>query len=78
MREVTFSADGSAVERACEGARCEGKTLETAFREWLDSYASRIPEYYPAATKEEIQALFRSLKYVNAGRKFTRDEMNER
>lgn len=49
-----------------------GKTLEDAFREWLDWYASR------KVTREEIEALYRSLKHVDAGGKFSRDEMNER
>jgi len=79
MRNVTFSADESIIERACEVARSEGKELETAFREWLDSYASRfVADEVRRPTAEEIDALFRSLKHVNAGRKFSRDEMNER
>ena|SRR6266576_7011365 len=79
MRDITFSADESAIERALEVARSEGTMLEDAFREWLDSYGSRIvglKDRRPRA--EEIDALFRSLKHVDAGRKFTRDEMNER
>ncbi len=79
MRDVTFSVDESAIERACEVARSEGKTLEEAFREWLDSYDTRIvANEVRRATAEEIHALFRRLKHVDAGRKFTRDEMNER
>jgi hypothetical protein len=78
MLDVTFSADESVIERAKEVARSEGKSLESAFREWLRAYAARIPEQYPPATDEEIRALFQRLRYVNSGRKFTRDEMNER
>jgi hypothetical protein len=40
-------------------------------KEWLDWYASRN------VTREEIEALYRSLKHVDAGRKFSRDGMNE-
>jgi hypothetical protein len=29
-------------------------------------------------SREQIEALYDRLKYVNAGRKFTREEMNER
>jgi len=72
MRDITFSVDESVLERAREVARAEGKTLEDAFREWLIWYASR--KFTPA----EVEALFERLKYVDAGRKFTRDEMNER
>ena len=79
MRDVTFSADESAIERGCKVARSEGKTLEEAFREWLDSYGTRIvADEGRRAAAEEIHALFRSLKHGDAGRKFTRDEMNER
>ena len=72
VRNITFSADSEAIDRAREVARSEHKTLNDAFREWLEWYASRT------VTRQEIEALFEKLKYVNAGRKFTRDEMNER
>jgi len=72
VREIIFRAVQPTIERAREVARSEGRTLEAAFREWLDWYASRN------VTREEIEALYRSLKHVHGGRKFTRDEMNER
>ena len=72
VRKIIFRAEQSTIERAREVARSEGKALEDAFREWLDWYASRN------VTREEIEALYRSLKHVDAGRKFSRDEMNER
>jgi hypothetical protein len=72
VRNVTFSADEEALERAREVARSEHKTLNDAFREWLMQYGSR------RVTAADIEDLYRSLRHVNAGRKFTRDEMNER
>ena len=72
MKNVTFSADEEALERAREVARSEHKTLNDAFREWLLQYGSR------RVTAADIDDLYRSLRHVNAGRKFTRDEMNER
>jgi len=72
VRNITFSADESLIDRAREVARSEHKTLNDAFREWLHWYASR------RATRREIRSLFERLKYADAGRKFTRDEMNER
>ena len=72
VRNITFSADEDAIDRAREVARREHKTLNDAFREWLQWYASR------AVKRREIEALFERLKYADAGRKFTRDEMNER
>ena len=53
-------------------ARSEHKTLNDALREWLNWYASR------SITRQEIRDLFDRLKYADAGRKFTREEMNER
>lgn len=72
VRNITFSADEAAIDRAREVARNEHKTLNDAFREWLVQYGSR------AVSAGEIEELYRSLRHVNAGRKFTRDEMNER
>lgn len=72
MKNITFSADENKIEMAREVARDEQKSLNDAFREWLDWYGSR------RVTREQIEALYQKLKYVNAGRKFTRDEMNER
>ena len=72
MRKITFRAEQSTIEKAREVATLEGKTLEDAFREWLHWYSSCN------VSEEEIEGLYRSLKHVHAGRKFTRDEMNER
>jgi hypothetical protein len=72
MKNITFSADELKIAMAREVARDEQKTLNDAFREWLDWYGSR------RVTRQQIEALYERLKYVNPGRKFTRDEMNER
>jgi hypothetical protein len=71
-KNITLSADDAAIERGREVARDENRTLNDAFREWLDWYGSR------RVKREEIKALFERLKYADAGRKFSRDEMNER
>ena len=72
MKNITFSADENKIDKAREVARSEHKTLNDAFRDWLDWYGSRN------VTAARIEALFEKLQHVNAGRKFTRDEMNER
>ena len=72
MKNITFSADDSAIERAREVARSEHRALNDAFREWLIQYGSR------RVSVAEVKELYASLRHVNAGRKFTRDEMNER
>jgi hypothetical protein len=72
VRNITLTADPTSIDRGREVARDENRTLNDAFREWLDWYGSR------RVTREQIEALYDRLKYVNAGRKFTREEMNER
>jgi hypothetical protein len=74
MKNVTLSADPDSIELARAVARSQRKTLNQAFREWLDEYTSR------ASGVREYRALMRQLEQsgVRAGRKFTRDEMNER
>jgi len=72
VRNITMSADSSDIERGRQAAREENRTLNDAFREWLKWYGSR------RVSRQEIEALFDRLNYVNPGRKFTRDEMNER
>jgi hypothetical protein len=72
MKNITLSADPDLIEKARQVARSEHKTLNSAFREWLESYAAR------AGNVHDFDALMRRLDYVKPGRKFTRDEMNER
>jgi predicted transcriptional regulator len=72
VKNITFSAEENKIELAREVARSEHKTLNDAFRDWLEWYGSRT------VTRAQIEALFEKLNHVNAGRKFTRDEMNER
>ena len=74
MKNVTLSADESLIEAARERARSEQSTLNTEFRRWLRSYAGR--EDKGAA----YDALMKDLRkrVSTGGRKFTRDEMNER
>jgi hypothetical protein len=72
VKNITLSADGDLIEKARQVARSERKSLNDAFREWLADYTGR------AGNVQEYDALMERLRYVNAGRKFTRDEMNER
>ena len=72
MKKIALSADPDLIEKARQAAKSEHKTLNAAFRERLKSYASRKGDV------EAYRALMRRLSHVDAGRKFTRDEMNER
>jgi len=72
MRKITFSADRADVELARESAHRRNTTLDELFREWLREVAAGQER------AREYRAMMERLRHVNAGRKFTRDEMNER
>jgi hypothetical protein len=71
-KNITFSADPLDIEEAREEARSQNKTLNDLFREWLKTIAGR------KARAREYRSMMDQLRHVDAGRKFTRDEMNER
>ena len=73
MRNITLSADEALIEQARQTARAQHKTLNQAFREWLADYTRRESD------GKAIEALYKRISYVNSGgRRYTRDEMNER
>ncbi len=72
MKNITLSADEKLIERARQVAKLQHKTLNTAFREWLENFAA------PAGDVQAFDALMNSLSRVKAGRYFSRDETNER
>jgi hypothetical protein len=74
MKNITFSADEQLIEAAREQARAEHTTLNEKFRHWLKEY-SRGPQHAEEAarTVRKIQRYART-----GGKKFTREEMNER
>jgi hypothetical protein len=72
MRNVTLSADESLIEQARLVARSQHKTLNAAFREWLEQYAAQ------AGGGAAVDALMRRLRHVRSTGPFTRAEMNER
>jgi len=72
MKNITLSADENLIERARLIAKSQHKTLNIAFREWLEHFTSQ------AGDAQEVDALMSRLKHIKAGRRFSRDEMNER
>jgi len=73
MKNITLSADEHLIDRARQTARAEHKTLNAAFREWLEQYTAQNGDV------EEYDRLMQRLRgHIVAGRKFTREEMNER
>ncbi len=72
MKNVTLSADDDLIEQARQVARSQRRTLNAAFREWLLQFTAQ------AGNGQEVDALMRRLRHVSSGRRFSRDDMNER
>ena len=71
-RNITFNADKADIDLAREEAQSQNTTLHELFCDWLKGVAGR------KRRAQEYRALMDELRHVDAGRKFTRDEMNER
>ena len=72
VKNVTLTADEHLIEQARSLARAQHKTLNTLFREWLHQLTTQHGE------TQSYDALMQRLGHVRAGRRFSRDEMNER
>jgi hypothetical protein len=74
VKNITLSADERLIEAARARAREQHTTLNEEFRKWLAEYAGQRERAERAiATLRELQG-----RYSTGGRRFTRDEMNER
>ena len=71
-RNITLSADKILIERARKKAEQENTSLNKLFREWIAKYVNRD------SICVEYDNLMESLKDIYPGKKFTRNEMNER
>lgn len=73
VKNVTLTIEDGLLKKARDKASAQHKTLNLLFREWVRQYVgacqSRSQGYYD---------LMKKLKHVNAGRKFSREELNER
>lgn len=72
LKNVTLSADEHLVERARTKARAEHTTLNDQFRRWLERYTGG------EAAANAFQSLMARLDHARSGRRFTREEANER
>jgi hypothetical protein len=72
MKNITLSADEQLIEQARLLAKSRHKTLNAMFREWLEQLTAQ------SGGTQEFDALMKRLKHVQAGRSFSREEMNER
>jgi hypothetical protein len=72
VRNITLSADADLIDKARQIAKSEHKTLNAAFRDWLETYTRRKGDV------EAFRAVMERLEHIDAGGPYTRDEMNER
>ncbi len=72
LKNMTFSADETLIQRARERAAADRTTLNEEFRRWLEKYAGRT------ASAAAFADLMDRFGYIVPGSSFTRDEMNER
>ena len=72
MKNVTLSADEDLIEQARLIARSQNKTLNSVFRDWLRQFTAQ------AGAGQEFDSLMERLRHVRPGRRFSRDELNER
>jgi predicted transcriptional regulator len=72
MKNITLSADEDLIERARLIARGQRRTLNDAFRQWLAQFAQTTGD------AQNFDALMQRLQGVDAGRSFSREELNER
>ena len=75
MKNITLSADKSLIAAARRHAAAERTTLNAQFRLWLADYVGT-----QTTGRSRYRHYLRSLRgrISTGGRKFTRDEMNER
>lgn len=72
MKNITLSAEEKLIEKARQKASREHTTLNAEFRTWLERYVEQDSALL------DYETLMSELAYVKPGRKFKRDEMNER
>ncbi|WP_029888893.1 hypothetical protein [Polycyclovorans algicola] len=75
LSNITLSAEKDLIARARARAQAHNTTLNAEFRAWLQTYADE-----EAAERVRVfDEIMSRMTYADSGgRKFTRDEMNER
>lgn len=72
LKNITLSADQQIIQLARAKAARENSTLNAQFRAWLERYISTDTKLI------DYESLMDRLTYGQPGKKFSRDEMNER
>lgn len=74
MKNITLSAKEEAIERGRQVAKSRNTTLNELFRDWLEQLGEG--ELREQTYRQQMERLTRRVRV--GGRKFTREEMNER
>ena len=72
LKNITLSGDAMLIARAREKARREKSSLNAVFRQWLARYVGQDQ------AGSGYRDLMDRLSYARSGRRFSRDELNER
>jgi len=72
IKNITFTADETTIQLARKRAAIENITLNELVRRWLAQYVTHT------SSANQYEDVMNQLSYARAGRKFSRDEMNER
>ena len=77
MKNITFSADEALIEAAREKAKSNNTTLNAEFRSWLAHYSNQDGDGQKRveAAQKVMEQMHREVKI---GRKYSREELNER
>lgn len=73
VKNVTLTVEEDLLKKARTKASLQHKTLNILFREWVGQYVGACE-----GRSTEYQALMKKLRHADAGRAFSREEMNER
>jgi hypothetical protein len=72
LKNITLSAEEALIKKAREKANKEHTTLNATFRQWLKQYINRNTKTI------DYNSFMKQLNYVDPGRRFSREELNER
>ncbi len=72
LKNITLSADEGLIEKSRKRARQQNTTLNAEFRKWLKKYSSGN------SNADNFSLIMEHLGYVQAGQKFSREDLNER
>ncbi len=73
LKNITLSAEKDLIQKAREKAFVEKKSVNDLFRGWLKNYVEQ------GRPKVDLNAFLKQYGHIGSGgKKFTREEMNER